>query len=179
MSKMGCGCDSLGCACDSLGCACEGMGCGCMDKGLGRVEKATGLNPWWFLIGAGVGVGAWYLLKNTVALPGSTPSAPTSTAGQTVAAPMPKTVSPSKYQNLQAVAIRLDELKTLYRSGRLTPEQAIAECEVLIAVANGFRSQDAERANEVVMSILAFEAEIQDFIQFKKDNPSIPAYVPA
>lgn len=173
MNKMGCGCD-LGCGCE-MGCDCE-MGCGCANEGLGKTQKATGLNPWWFLLGAGVGAGAWYLLKNTVAVPGSVV---TSNVGQTIAAPMPTVASPSRYVNLQAVAVRLDELKTLYRSGRLTPQQAIAECEALIAVANGFRSQEGERANEVVTSILAFEAEIQDFIQFKKDNPQVPAYVPA
>lgn len=146
---------------NQMGCGCE-LGCEC-DKGvLGQIEAATGLNPWWFVIGAGAGIGLYYLLKDGTAAKGP---------GQTVAAPMPPLTPPSRYGNLQAVAVRLDQIKTLYRSDKLKPQQAIAESEGLIAAANSFSLQEGERVSEVVAAVLAFEAEVEDFIQFKKENP--------
>lgn len=153
MKNMGCGCD---------------LGCDCANQSLGQAEGSTGLNPWWFVAGGAAGVGLWYLLKNAVA----------DGPGQTVAAPMPTIASPSRYVNLQSVALRLDQVKTLYRSGQLTPIQAIAESEGLITAANSFSLQEGERVSEVVAAILAFEAEVEDFIQFKKENPDPAKTVP-
>jgi hypothetical protein len=114
-------------------------------------------------------VGLWYLIKNA--------AAGEQGPGQTVAAPMPPLTPPSRYGNLQAVAVRLDQVKTLYRSGQLTPQQAIAESEGLITAANGFSLQEGERVSEVVAAILSFVAEVEGFIEFKKANPD-PVPVP-
>lgn len=166
MNRMGCGCDTMGCGCDSMGCGCDSMGCGCKQKAeLGRAQK-SGINPWWFLAGAGAGVGLWYFFSRTV-----TPKmAP---AGQESIAPVPQVAAPSGFGSLQAVAQRLDQLKTLYRMDKVTVEEAFAETNGLIEAANGFSLQEGERVPEVVSAIMSFQNELQDFIQFKKDNPEI------
>lgn len=150
-NKMGCGCD---------------MGCGCEQK-LGQQQEKGGINPLWFVLGAGAGVGLWYLLKDLGRKPDSTVD--------TIAAPMPALTPPSRYGNLQAVAVRLDQLKTLYRSGQVSPEQAIAEADTLIAAANSFSLQEGERVGEVLVPIMDFKAQIEDFIQFKKSLEPVPA----
>lgn len=149
-NKMGCGCD---------------MGCGCEQK-LGQQQEKSGINPLWFVLGAGAGVGLWYLLKDLGRKPDSTVD--------TVAAPMPPLTPPSRYGNLQAIAVRLDQLKTLYRSGQVSSEQAIAEIDSLITAAYGF-PQEGERVNEVVGPLMDFKAQIEDFIQFQKSLEPIPA----
>lgn len=170
MNRMGCGCDSMGCSCDSLGCGCDSLGCGCKDKTmLGQIEKATGMNPWWFLIGAGVGAGLWYVLTKK---PTPTP------AGQESIAPVPTIAPPSRFADLQSVANRLDQLKTLYRMDKVTVEQALAETDGLLQAANNFSLQEGERVPEVVSAIMSFQDELRDFIQFKKDNPEITKRVP-
>lgn len=169
MSKMGCGCE-LGCDCED--CA---MGCGCSEKGLGARGDDEGIIPIWFVLGGAAGVGIWYLFKNM-----GTPGGP----GVTVAAPMPTIAPPSRFANLQSIALRLDQLKTLYRSGYLSPEQAIAESEGLIGAANSFSLQEGERVNEIVPSILAFEVEVEDYIKLKRElvpaasgSPRVSAFV--
>lgn len=142
------------------------MGCGCNAE-LGQKQGKAGVNPVWFLLGAGTGVGLWFLLKDLVR------KAPDSTV-DTVAAPMPALTPPSRYGNLQAVAVRLDQLKTLYRSGQVNPQQALAEVDSLMAAANTF-SQEGARFNEVMTPLVDFKAQILDFIQFKKDQEPVPA----
>lgn len=141
------------------------MGCACGQK-LGQQTEPGKINPLWFVVGAGAGVGLWYLVSQLGKKPDSTVD--------TVAAPMPPLTPPSRYGNLQAVAVRLDQLKTIYRSGQVSPEQALAEAESLITAANNFHSE-GERVGEVVMPILDFKAEIEDFIQFKKSLEPVPA----
>lgn len=147
-----------------MGCGCD-MGCNCAQK-LGQQGEKGGINPLWFVLGAGAGVGLWYLIKSMGAKDQVGP-------GQTVAAPMPAVTPPSRYGNLQAIAVRLDQVKTLYRSGQLSPEQALAEAENLITAANSFSLQEGERVNEVIFPILQFKAEVEDFIQLKREQ--IPA----
>jgi hypothetical protein len=148
-----------------MGCGCD-MGCGC-EQNLGQQEEKRGINPLWFVLGAGAGVGLWYLLKDLGRKPDSTVD--------TVAAPMPSLTPPSRYGNLQAVAVRLDQLKTLYRSGQVNPQQAIAEIDSLISAAYGFSSEEGERVNEVVGPLMDFKAQIEDFIQFQKSLEPVPA----
>jgi hypothetical protein len=142
------------------------MGCGC-NLELGQQQEKSRINPVWFLVGAGAGVGLWFLLKSAVR------GVPDSTV-DTVAAPMPPLTPPARYGNLQAVAIRLDQLKTLYRSGQVNPQQALAEVNSLIAAANSF-SQEGARFNEVMEPLTDFKAQILDFIQFLKDQEPAPA----
>ena len=92
----------------------------------------------------------------------------------TVAAPMPPLTPPSRYGNLQAIAVRLDQLKTLYRSGQVNPQQVIAEIDSLISAAYNF-PDEGERVNEVVGPLMDFKAQIEDFIQFQKSLEPIPA----
>lgn len=156
MNKMGCGCD--------LGCD---LGCDCHDKSvLGQIEQVTGMNPWWFLAGAGIGAGLWYLVSRP------------SSAGKESIMPVPSIASPARYQNLQAVATRLQEIAQLYPAS-ITPEQALTESEKLKDAANGFSLQDGERVSEVIAAINDFQVRVKDFMQFKRDNPSIPQYAPA
>lgn len=129
-------------------------------------QKNSGFSPLWFVLGAGAGVGLWYLLTSMG------PKEPI--RGQTVAAPLPSLTPPSRYGNLEAIAVRLDQLKTLYRSGRINPQQALAEAEGLITAANSF-SQEGERVNEIIVPILAFKAEIEDLIEFQKSLEPIPS----
>jgi hypothetical protein len=162
-NRMGCGCE-LGCGCE-IGAGCD-MGCACGQK-LGQRNEKRGINPLWFALGAGAGVGLWYLLKDLGRKPDSTVD--------TIAAPMPPLTPPSRYGNLQAIAVRLDQLKTLYRSGQVSSEQAIAEIDSLISAAYGFSSEEGERVNEVVGPLMDFKAQIEDFIQFQKSLEPIPA----
>lgn len=127
-----------------MGCDC-GIGCDC--NSMGKFTKKKPLNPLLFLVGAGVGVGVWYLLKNIATAPGATAAFP--------------------YANLAAVAARLDELKTLYRSGRLTPEQALEVSSILVGEARKFVVPEGGKVNQVVDDILSFETEIQDFIKLQ------------
>lgn len=113
---------------------------------LGAFKKKEKLEPLPFMIGAVAGVGLWYLLKTFVKEPVSVPIG-----------------LPSQYANLDAVAVRLDELKTLYRSGRLTPEQAISATSDLITEARKFRA-DQEKMTGVVNSIASFQTEIREFM---------------
>lgn len=113
------------------------------------------MSPGWFLGGLAAGVGAWFLYKGLMTR--------RSPVGGTVAAPMPGMVPPGSYPSLDAVAVRLDELKTLYRSGRLTPDQAGSELDRLAAAANGFSLAEGERVNEVLAAIDAFRAQIEDY----------------
>lgn len=137
------------------------MGCGCEDKSLGASKDEKGINPMWFVLGGAAGVGLWYLLKNAGGKTGG--------PGQTVAAPMPAIASPSRFADLQSVALRLDQVKTLYRSGYLSPEQAYAESEGLIAAANSFLSEEGERVSEVIAAILSFEVQIEDYMEMKRE----------
>lgn len=117
------------------------------EYGIGAAKKKKGqLQPMSFLLGAGVGVGVWYLLKMFAKQPvgGALPAA-------------------SEYANTDAVASRLDELKTLYRSGRLTPAQALGATDVLIAEARKFVIPEAEKVAEVVSSIQSFQSDIRQF----------------
>lgn len=116
---------------------------------LGAAKKKQQLNPLLFLLGAGAGVGLWYFLKNVAKTPVvSLPAA-----------------QPSLYANLAAVATRLDELKTLYRSGRLTPEQALVAADALIPEARKFLVPEGDQVSRLVDQILKFETEIKEYIQ--------------
>lgn len=174
MNKMGCGCDTMGCSCSDLGCGCDSMGCGCKDKSLlGQIQKATGMNPWWFLAGSVAGVGLWYVLKDAVA------SAPQpSRAGQESVLPPPPIAAPSGYANIDAVAQRLNDVETQYHMGHFTPEQVLMELDNLVTAAKTFTVYDSARVSQVLRDIADFRDKVNDFIQFRNSNPSIPQYVP-
>lgn len=155
MNRMGCGCD---------------LGCECQHKGvLGQIEQTTGMNPWWFLAGAGVGVGLWYLVTKK-------PGIPQSKAGTESIMPVPPSAAPKRYADLQAVSDRLHQISQLYPA-TLSPEQVMAESEGLKSAANQFSLQEGERVSEVIAEINDFQDRVKDFMQFKKDNPSVPQYV--
>lgn len=115
------------------------------------------IDPVWFLGGIAAGIGGWFLYKHV--LTSRTP------VGETVAAPMPGMVPPGSFPSLAAVAARLDDVKTLYRSGRLTPEQALAELGRLESAAGGFSLAEGERVDDVRALIYAFRAQIEEFVQ--------------
>lgn len=153
MKKLGCGCD-LGCECN------KGL--------LGQIQKATGMNPWWFLAGAGAGVALWYVFKNVAA-----PSGP----GRESIMPVPPKAPPSQYVDLQAVAARYKQVEELYHRGDFTPEQALSESSALIQSAKAFSVTDAAGVSALIAEISDFQDKVKDIIQFRKDNPSVPGYV--
>ncbi len=176
MNRMGCGCE-LGCQCEQLGCGCD-MGCGsCKNKGvLGQVQKTLGLDPIWFLVGAGVGVGLWYLLRGS-----SSPvqaAARASTAGQEKVMPLPKTIAPSRYASIDDVAKRLQDIQQLYPAS-MAPEDALAQSEQLKTDAKAFSVTDSAKVSNVLADISDFQDRVRDFIQFKQQNPSLPQFQPA
>ena len=116
-------------------------------------------NDWvsWAL-GIASGVGLWFALKP------ETKRGP----GVTKADEMPKVASPSRFANLDSVALRLDQVRTLYRSGRLTPIQTLAETEGLLTAANSFTTAEGEMASEVYGRISLFQAEVQDYIDMQR-----------
>lgn len=115
-------------------------------------------NDWisWAL-GIASGVGLWFVLRPAVK----------KGPGVTKAGEMPVIASPARFANLDSVALRLDQVKTLYRSGRLTPVQAVAEAEGLMTAANSFSTVEGERASEVYGRISLFQAEVQDYLQMQ------------
>jgi hypothetical protein len=153
-----------------MGCGCD-MGCECQNKSvMGQIEQATGMNPWWFLAGAGVGLGLWYVVSKPPA------SAMPSSAGQESIMPVPKAVPPPRYANLQAVSDRLQQISQLYPA-TISPQDALAQSEDLKTAANQFSLQEGERVSEVIAAIDDFQDRVKDFIQFQQQNPSIPQYV--
>jgi len=174
MTRMGCGCDQLGCGCSEMGCGCDSLGCGCKDKSLlGQIQKATGMNPWWFLAGSVAGVGLWYILKDAAAA-----TLPPSTAGQESVLPPPPIATPSAYANIAAVAQRLNDVETQYHMGHFTPEQVLAELDNLTAAAKTFTVYDTARVSQILADIANLRDKVNDFIQFRNSNPSVPQYVP-
>jgi len=177
MKRMGCGCD-MGCRCKELGCGCD-MGCGsCHEKGmLGQIEKTLGMNPVWFIVGAGVGVGLWYLLRSPSSPVTPIPRA-TMPAGNEKVMAVPQATAPSKYASIDAVAQRLQDISQLYPAS-ITPEDALAQSEQLKTDAKAFNLTDAAKVSSVLADISDFQDRVKDFIQFKKDNPSVPQFQPA
>jgi hypothetical protein len=106
-------------------------------------------------LGLAGGVGLWYLLR---------PSPAKSGPGMTYPMALPPTASPARFANLASVEIRLDQVKTLYRGGYLTPVQALSEVKGLAAAANSFTTSDGERASEVYAKAISFQAEIEDYM---------------
>lgn len=173
-NKMGCGCDRMGCSCSEMGCGCDSMGCGCKDRTLlGQINKATGMNPLWFLAGSIAGVGLWYLLKEA-----GTPASKPSTAGQESIMAPPPIAAPSAYANIAAVAQRLNDVETQYHMGHFTPEQVLVELDNLTTAAKTFTVYDSARVSQVLADIAYLRDKVNDFIQFRNSNPSIPQYVP-
>lgn len=153
MKKMGCGCD--------LGCECN--------KFLGQIESATGMNPWWFLAGAVGGAALYFVAKQSVS----------SDAGTERILPVPPKTPPSNYVDLQAVANRLKQVEELYHRGDFTPEQTLSELDSLTQSANTFSIRDADQVTQVIAYIKDLQDKVRDIIQFRKDNPSIPGYMPS
>lgn len=173
MTRMGCGCDTLGCSCSELGCGCDSMGCGCRDKSiLGQIEKATGMNPWWFLIGAAAGVGAYYVFRQAAAAQVAIPP-----GQESIMAP-PPLQAPAAYANIEAVAKRLNDVETQYHMGHFTPEQVLTELDSLTTAAKTFTVYDSARVSQILTDISNLRDKVNDFIQFRNSNPSIPQYVP-
>jgi hypothetical protein len=171
MTRMGCDCDKMGCSCSELGCGCDSLGCGCRDKSLlGQIEKATGMNPWWFLAGSVVGVSLWYVFQNSN-------SVLTPAGKESVMAP-PPIAAPSAYANIAAVAQRLNDVETQYHMGHFTPEQVLTELDSLTTTAKTFTVYDSARVSQVLTDISSLRDKVNDFIQFRNSNPSIPQYVP-
>lgn len=112
--------------------------------------------PW--ILGIASGIGLWFLLR---------PKPKLIPVGVTQAAPMPPIASPARFANLESIAIRLDQVKTLYRSGAMTPEQALAEAGGLAAAANAFSSSYGEAASVVYGDVTAFQSQVLDFIQLR------------
>ena len=122
-------------------------------------NEETSVWPW--VIGIASGVGLWFLLRPK-------PKTKADMPGVTQAAPMPTVASPARFADLTSVALRLDQVKTLYRSGRFSPEQALAEAGGLAAAANSFSLSEGEVASEVYAKITAFENEVTDYIQMQR-----------
>lgn len=136
------------------------MGCDCRKGRMGQAGADGSFNPLWFLLGGVAGIGIWQLIKGAVT---GAPGGP----GVTEAAPLPPVASPSRYANLDSVALRLDQVKTLYRSGQMSPEQALAETEALTSAAYNFSVQEGERVNEVVAPIMAFQDQVREYVRTK------------
>lgn len=126
-------------------------------RGLGEKKETPGFNPLWFLAGGVVGAGLWMLFSKA-----------TAPVGQTQAALLPTVAPPSRFANLESVAIRLDQVKTLYRSGRLSPEQALAELEGLSAAANSFSAARGEAVSDVIAAIETLKDEIRNYIELQR-----------
>lgn len=130
------------------------------------MEKKTLESAVGFLVGAGVGIGAYLIFFGRKA------NAAAPAPGMTVAAPMPPIASPARYADLASVASRLDQLKTLFRSDRMTPEQTITELDGLAAAANAFKDQPG--AQDVLANISDFKAQIEDYVKFKASLATTP-----
>jgi hypothetical protein len=114
----------------------------------------------WIFFGGVAGLGLWLLLK------------PKAKPGETQAADMPEGL-PSEFQSVGAVATALDDLKTLYRSGRLNPEQALGEISRLSGTLTSLQQQgvgDSASAQEVFRQLANLEADVREFMQM-----SVPA----
>ncbi len=127
----------------------------------------------WALVGGAVGWGLYMLLK-----PKPTPEpAP----GATRAAPPAPIAPPSRYADLVSVDARFGQVRELYTTGRLGPEQAIMELDGLVAAANTFGTKsaaDALEANALIERIAAFRRGVEDYIRMRERGvvgPSSPA----
>lgn len=133
-------------------------------QSLGQTEGRGGIDPLWFVLGGIAGIGIWQLIRGSVM---AAPAGP----GRTQAAPLPQVAPSSRYASLDSVALRLDQVKTLYRSGQMSPEQALAETEALTSAAYNFSLQEGERVSEVVAPILAFQDQVREYIRTQPAKP--------
>lgn len=102
---------------------------------LGRTEKEDATTGTLVYIGMALGAGvAGYLVPKP---------------GRTEAAAMPSVAPPPEFANLAAVATRFDEVKTLYRSGRLDFQTTRDQVAALIDVAFILETQGKANAGPV------------------------------
>lgn len=114
----------------------------------------------WVLIGAGVGVGLYLILRPKGSI------AP----GMTTTMPVPSTQPPLGYATLGAVQSRFDDLRDIYHMGKLTPEQALGQVDALqqaVYVLSDRGMGDLEGARQLMERLESFKDEILDFITFK------------
>jgi hypothetical protein len=123
----------------------------------------------WVLLGAGAGLGLWWLLRPKSTVP---------PAGTTQVLPVPSNQPPVAFANLGAVSSRFDDLRDIYHMGRLTPQQALAQVDALSDAVWELDRRgvgDPQGAQELLDRLESFRAEIVDFIEFKRSLEPPPA----
>lgn len=134
------------------------------DYGIGQRRKQEGPGSFlWFALGGAAGIGLYFLLRPRAA----------SAKGMTEVMPVPPTGAPSSYGSLKDVDKRFAEVRDLYHTARLTPEQAIAQIDELTRSAQSFASQDPGESNRIVADLTDFRAQIVDFMQFQRSLASV------
>lgn len=136
--------------------------------GASNAAGATSTVGWIFVLG-GLGLGAYYLLFR----PKPAPPARTSTPGQTVAKEPASTLAPapSSFKTLAEVQKRFDEVRELYRMGRLAPEEAQEQALELFDVATDMASAGTAPTGEA----LALGEQISVFLEGIEEYLALPA----
>lgn len=120
----------------------------------------------WVLIGTGIGVGLYLLLRPK-------PGGP----APTLVTPVPSAEAPLGFANLGAVQSRFDDLRDIYHMGKLTPHEAIVQVDALQRAAISLSDRgvgDPQAARDLVGRLEEFKAQIQDFVSFKQSQEVQP-----
>ncbi len=95
--------------------------------------------------------------------------------GTTQAADMPSAEGPTSFGNLGAVASRFDEVKTLYRAGRFTPQQTLDEVDRLTGQVAALRSAGVAPAGDADRLLTTMGEFANDVVEFMEIQPATSA----
>lgn len=125
---------------------------------MAEAEKPYTPSVGWFIGGAVLGIGSYFLVKELF----KNPTALQRTgADQTQAMPLPPTAPPTRFVDLDSVDARYSQLRDLYHGGYKSADDTISEINGLQAAAARFATMDP--SNKVKADLLA--SDLEDFKQ--------------
>lgn len=129
-----------------------------MSGRMGQADKSYTPSLGWFIGGAVVGIGTYFVVKELFKNPTVLQRTGTD---QTLAMPLPPTAPPTRFVDLDSVDARYSQLRDLYHGGYKSADDTISEINGLQAAAARFAAQDP--SNKVRADLLA--ADLEDFKQ--------------